>query len=335
MVSTVLITGGTGFIGSHTAVVLQQAGYHVLIIDNLSNSSSKVIGQIEKITGVKPDFFHADIRDMAKLDRLFSYYDVKAVMHFAGLKAVDESLKHPLNYYDNNVNGSIALLQVLQRVKVPIFIFSSSATVYGEPQKLPLTETHPCSATNPYGHSKLMIEQILEYLYLSQPGWRIACLRYFNPVGAHSSALIGENPKGVPSNLMPYLAQVAVGHRSKLPIFGKDYDTSDGTGVRDYVHVMDLAQGHLAALRYCEQTSQDLITVNLGTGQRYSVLEMVRAFEQVSQKLIQYDFLERRAGDVAACWADPSLAQEKLGWRASKTLIEMCLDTWRWQQTLS
>lgn len=331
MSSVILVTGGTGFIGSHTTVALQQAGYRVVILDNLCNSQHSVLQRIQQITGVMPEFIQADIRNAQMLDSVFQNYDISAVMHFAGLKAVGESTQKPLEYYDNNVNGSVQLLSAMKRAKVYTFVFSSSATVYGDPQKLPLTEDHPRSTTNPYGHTKLVVEDILEGLYTSETGWRIARLRYFNPVGAHPSALIGEAPQGVPNNLMPYVAQVAGGLRDKLLIFGHDYDTPDGTGVRDYIHIMDLAQGHLAALRYCEHTQPNLLTVNLGTGRGYSVLDMVHAFEQVSKKTVPYDIVVRRPGDIAACWADTSLARQTLGWQASKDIMAMCEDAWRWQ----
>jgi UDP-glucose 4-epimerase len=331
MDSTILVTGGTGFIGSHTTVALQQAGYRVLILDNLCNSRSEVLSRIEEITGIRPGFVKADVRDSGALDAVFQSNRVMGVMHFAGLKAVGESNQRPLAYYDNNVNGSVQLLSAMQRAGVRTFVFSSSATVYGEPQKLPLTEDHPRSATNPYGHTKLVVEDILEGLYKAADDWRIARLRYFNPVGAHPSGLIGEAPQGTPNNLVPYIAQVAVGVRPALKVFGGDYDTPDGTGVRDYIHVTDLARGHVAALHYCEQMRQVLFTVNLGTGKGYSVLEVVRAFERASRKSIAYEIVGRRPGDVAACWADTSLAERKLGWRASKGIDEMCEDAWRWQ----
>lgn len=335
MIPEILVTGGTGFIGSHTTVALQQAGYQVLILDNLCNSNHAVLQRIEQITGISPGFVQADIRDANALDSVFQAHKVSAVVHFAGLKAVGESTQKPLDYYDNNVNGSVQLLNAMKQAKVHTFVFSSSATVYGDPQELPLTELHPRSATNPYGHTKLVIEDILENVYKAETGWRIARLRYFNPVGAHPSALIGESPQGVPNNLMPYVAQVAIGQQATLKIYGDDYDTPDGTGVRDYVHVMDLAQGHVAALRYCEQLEQDLLTVNLGTGKGYSVLEMVHAFEQASQKTVDYQVVARRSGDIAACWADTTLAEQKLGWRASKNIQTMCEDAWRWQLAMT
>ena len=331
MDSTILVTGGTGFIGSHTVVALQQAGYRVLVLDNLCNSSVDVIERIAQITGRRPDFIEGDIRDAQALKQLFASHKVSAVLHFAGLKAVGESTRIPLAYYDNNVHGSVCLLQAMREAKVRTFVFSSSATVYGDPQQLPLTETHPRSATNPYGHSKLVVEDILESVQGSEPGWRMARLRYFNPVGAHSSGLIGEAPQGTPNNLMPYVSQVAVGQRERLQVFGNDYDTPDGTGVRDYIHVMDLAQGHVAALHYCEQQDQGMLTVNLGTGTGYSVLQMVQAFEKASGRTVAYEMVDRRPGDIAACWADTSLAEQALGWRAEKGIAEMCSDAWRWE----
>ncbi|NYT60510.1 UDP-glucose 4-epimerase GalE [Alcaligenaceae bacterium] len=329
--NTILVTGGTGFIGSHTTVALQQAGYRVVILDNLSNSSAQVLDAIATITGTRPQFVQGDIRDAALLDSLFATERITAVLHFAGLKAVGESVAMPLAYYDNNVHGSVQLLQAMQRAQVRTLVFSSSATVYGDPQALPLTEDHPRSATNPYGHTKLVVEDILENLYASQAGWRIARLRYFNPVGAHPSGLIGEAPQGVPNNLMPYVAQVATGQRERVQVFGNDYNTPDGTGVRDYIHVTDLADGHVQALQYCLQAEQDLLTVNLGTGLGYSVLDMIQAFEQASGKTIAYDIVGRRPGDIAACWADTELAYEKLGWRARKSIQDMCDDAWRWE----
>lgn len=326
----ILITGGAGYIGSHTAVALQQSGHEVLILDNLCNSKREVVSAIEKITGRAPVFVQGDIRDSALLDRLFEEYPITAVMHFAGLKAVGESTQIPLAYYDNNVHGSVTLLQSMQKAGVRTFIFSSSATVYGDPQTLPLTEDHPRSATNPYGHTKLVVEDILESLHQSEPGWRVARLRYFNPVGAHASGLIGEAPQGVPNNLMPYVAQVATGERPQLRVFGNDYDTPDGTGVRDYVHVVDLAEGHLAALEYCLGQSSTLLTSNLGTGRGYSVLEMVKAFENASGRPVPYQIVERRPGDIASCWADTEYAERTLGWKAKLGLKEMCEDAWRW-----
>lgn len=329
----ILVTGGTGFIGSHTTVALQQAGYQVLILDNLYNSQVGVLDAITRITGTRPGFVQGDVRDSAVIDAILAQHGVGAVLHFAGLKAVGESTTIPLAYYDNNVHGSAILLQAMQRAHVRTFVFSSSATVYGDPQRLPLTEDHPRRATNPYGHTKLVVEDILQNLFDSEDGWRIARLRYFNPVGAHPSGLIGEAPQGVPNNLMPFVAQVASGQRRKVQVFGNDYNTSDGTGVRDYIHVMDLAEGHVRALEYCQNSADaELLTVNLGTGNGYSVLEMIHAFEHVSGKPIPYDIVGRRLGDIASCWADPTLAFSKLGWRATQNIQDMCGDAWRWQQ---
>jgi len=335
MTSTILVTGGAGFIGSHATVALQQAGHAVLILDNLCNSEASVLDRIAAITGTRPGFVEGDIRDAAMLERLFAAHRIDAVLHFAGLKAVGESTRIPLAYYDNNVNGSVQLLEAMRRAQVRTFVFSSSATVYGDPRALPITEDHPRSATNPYGHTKLVIEDILENLYSAEPDWRIARLRYFNPVGAHPSGLLGEAPQGTPNNLMPYVAQVAAGRRPRLQVFGDDYDTPDGTGVRDYIHVVDLAQGHVEALRYCQEARRELLTVNLGTGVGYSVLDMVKAFESASGKPIAYDVIERRPGDIAACWADTALAQQKLGWKASRGIQEMCQDAWRWESRLA
>ncbi|NYT61694.1 UDP-glucose 4-epimerase GalE [Alcaligenaceae bacterium] len=328
---TILVTGGAGFIGSHTIVALQQAGYRVVVLDNLCNSTAAVLDAVAKITSVKPDFVQGDIRNAATLATLFDAYKITAVLHFAGLKAVGESTQKPLAYYDNNVHGSAQLFGAMQQAGVKTLVFSSSATVYGDPQHLPLAEDHPRSAANPYGHTKLVVEDMLENLYHSEAGWRMARLRYFNPVGAHPSGLIGEAPQGVPNNLMPYVAQVATGRRPKVQVYGNDYNTPDGTGVRDYIHVMDLAQGHVQALKYCLQVEQELLTVNLGTGKAYSVLDMIHAFEQASGKTIPYDLVARRPGDIAACWADTALAYQKLGWRAEKGIQEMCNDAWRWE----
>jgi len=326
----ILVTGGTGFIGSHTVVLLQQAGYEVLVLDNLSNSKRSVLERIARITGRTPDFVQADVRDAAALKAVFEDKPIQAVLHFAGLKAVGESVRAPLAYYDHNMGGTLQLLKAMQAAQVRTLIFSSSATVYGEPQRLPLTEDHPRRATNPYGHTKLLIEDMLENLHASEPGWRMARLRYFNPVGAHPSALLGEAPQGVPNNLMPYVAQVALGQRERLQVFGGDWPTPDGTGVRDYIHVMDLAQGHIQALQYCERQAQTLLSVNLGTGRGHSVLEMVRAFEAASGQTVAHELVARRPGDVAASWADATLAQQLLGWQATRTLEQMCADTWRW-----
>ncbi|NYT38013.1 UDP-glucose 4-epimerase GalE [Allopusillimonas soli] len=329
---TVLVTGGTGYIGSHAVVELIESGYRVIVLDNLSNSRDTVIDSIFTITGVVPEFILGDIRNGALLDSVFKSHSIDAVMHFAGLKAVGESTEIPLAYYDNNVNGTIQILNAMKAAGVRSFIFSSSATVYGHPEWLPLTESHPRRATNPYGNTKLMVEGILEDLAACDNEWRIACLRYFNPVGAHGTGLIGESPAGLPNNLMPYVAQVASGRRPTLYVFGNDYDTADGTGVRDYVHVVDLAKGHVNALAYCERNAGRMLAVNLGTGVGYSVLEMIQAFEQVSGKPVPYKVVSRREGDVAACWADVALAESLLKWKAERGVRQMCEDAWRWER---
>lgn len=326
----ILVTGGTGYIGSHTVVELLARGEQVLILDNLCNSSLKVLERIESITGKRPGFVKADIRDKDALQAVFNEHRIGSVVHFAGLKAVGESVAQPLAYYDNNVSGTANLLQVMAEAGVRRLVFSSSATVYGDPHTVPIREDFPLHATNPYGRTKLMIEEMLRDLALSDSTWRIAILRYFNPVGAHASGLIGESPNGVPNNLMPFVAQVAVGRRTELSVFGSDYPTTDGTGVRDYIHVVDLALGHLAALDELARSSGTL-TVNLGTGQGYSVLDMVRAFEQASGRSVPYRLVDRRPGDIASCYADPVLAEKILGWRAKRSIEEMCADTWRWQ----
>lgn len=319
-----LLTGGTGYIGSHTAIVLQQLGHQVLLYDNLSNSTYSVLEKLIQITGQEIRFIRGDVRDTELLRSTLISNNINAVIHFAGLKAVGESVEKPIDYYANNVQGTISLLQTMQSAQVKTIVFSSSATVYGEPQYLPLDESHPTSATNPYGRSKLHIEQMLNDVASSDLGWRIACLRYFNPVGAHESGLIGENPHGVPNNLMPCIAQVAVGQRTELSVFGDDYPTADGTAIRDYIHVMDLAEGHAAALDFLSQTT-GWQAINLGTGKGYSVLEMVQAFEKASGREVPYKIVARRAGDVAACYADPKKASELLNWRAKRTLEEMCI----------
>ena len=326
----ILLTGGAGYIGSHACVALLQAGHEVVVLDNLSNSSRVAIDRVAQICGKAPAFVEGDVRDPALLDRVFGDYPVTAVMHFAGLKAVGESVDKPLEYYDNNVRGTLELLAAMRRAGVRTIVFSSSATVYGDPASVPIREDFPRSATNPYGRSKLMIEDILEDLDRAEPGWAIARLRYFNPVGAHASGLIGEDPRGIPNNLMPFVAQVAIGRRERLSVFGNDYPTPDGTGVRDYIHVMDLAEGHVAALDWLRREG-GMLTVNLGTGQGYSVLDMVRAFERASGRPVPYETVARRAGDIAACWADPSLARRLLGWEARRGIDAMCADAWRWQ----
>lgn len=326
----ILITGGTGYIGSHTCVALVKAGHKVILLDNLSNSRFSVIDRLTRICGFRPEFVQCDIRDRNSLDRVFEAHPISAVIHFAALKAVGESVAKPLDYYDNNVNGTLCLLRAMEAASIKTIVFSSSATVYGEPQKLPLTEDHPLSATNPYGRTKLFIEEILHDIYRADPAWRIGILRYFNPVGAHESGLIGEDPQGTPNNLMPFIAQVAVGRREKLNVCGNDYPTPDGTGVRDYIHVVDLANGHLKALE--RLVEPQCFTVNLGTGSGYSVLNVIKAFEKASGRPIPYNIAPRRPGDVAACYADPTLAATLLAWRAERDLDAMCADHWRWQR---
>ena len=326
----ILVTGGTGFIGSHTCVALNAAGHDVTIVDDLSNSQREVVDRIEQISGKRPLFVEGDVRDRDLLRRVFEARPVDAVIHFAGLKAVGESVAQPLRYYDCNVGGSIILAEAMAEAGVKTLIFSSSATVYGDPASVPIREDFPRSATNPYGASKLMVEDVLADLSKADSEWRIARLRYFNPVGAHPSGLIGESPSGIPNNLMPYVAQVANGERERLNVFGDDYPTPDGTGVRDYIHVMDLAEGHVAALDYLFRVP-GLLTVNLGTGVGYSVLDMVRAFEKASGRPVPYTIAPRRPGDIAACYADPALAQRLLGWTAKRGIDAMCEDGWHWQ----
>jgi UDP-glucose 4-epimerase len=328
--SRILVTGGIGYIGSHTVVELMAAGHAVFIIDNLSNSKPRVLDRIERIAGRRPGFAELDIRDRAGLRRLFAAQPFDTVIHFAGLKAVGESVAKPLLYYDNNVSGSVALFETMAEAGVQRLVFSSSATVYGDPHAVPIREDFPLSATNPYGRSKLMIEEILRDLSTSDPAWRVALLRYFNPVGAHVSGLIGEDPNGIPNNLMPYAAQVAAGRLPQLSVFGNDYPTPDGTGVRDYIHVVDLALGHVAALKALDRET-GVLTVNLGTGRGYSVLELVGALSKASGRPIPYRIVDRRPGDIAQCYADPALARRLLGWQATRGIEEMCADTWRWQ----
>jgi len=328
----VLVTGGAGYIGSHTCVELSEAGYNFVVYDNLCNSSKDALRRVEKITGKKVPFVHGDIRDKEALQKVFDRYDIDSVIHFAGLKAVGESVQKPLEYYDNNVYGTIVLCEIMQKNNCKKIIFSSSATVYGDPKTTPIKEDFSLSATNPYGRSKLFIEEILRDLHVADKEFKIILLRYFNPVGAHKSGLIGEDPTGVPNNLMPYIAQVAVGKREYLNVFGNDYDTHDGTGVRDYIHVVDLAQGHVKALEKISKIN-DVLTVNLGTGKGYSVLDMVKAFEEASGKKIPYKITPRRPGDIAKCYADPSYAKEVLDWEAQHSIDEMCQDSWRWQKS--
>jgi UDP-glucose 4-epimerase len=329
----VIVTGGAGYIGSHTCLELLNAGFQVTVIDNLSNASPKAIQRVEELSGRTLTFLELDLLNLTSLRQAFrDCADVTAVIHFAGLKAVGESVQYPLRYYQNNIISTLNLCQVMAEQDVKTIVFSSSATVYGDPASVPIKENFPLSCTNPYGRSKLMIEEILGDLYRADPQWNIALLRYFNPVGAHPSGRIGEDPEGIPNNLMPYITQVAIGQLDELSVFGDDYSTPDGTGVRDYIHVVDLATGHLRAL---EKLTQDpgLVIYNLGTGQGYSVLEMVSAFESISGKAIPYRITDRRAGDIAQCYADPTLARLELGWHAEFGLHEMCRDAWRWQST--
>jgi len=327
---TILVTGGTGYIGSHTVLQLLDAGYNVVIVDNLSNSKLESLRRMEKLAGQEIKFNKVDLLDYDKLDEVFENESIDAVIHFAGLKAVGESVEIPLLYYKNNITGTINLCEIMQKHNVKNLVFSSSATVYGDPHKVPITEDFPLNATNPYGRTKLMIEDILRDIYVSDNSWDIAILRYFNPVGAHKSGEIGEDPNGIPNNLMPYIAQVAVGKLKELTIFGDDYPTKDGTGVRDYIHVIDLANGHLKALEKLMQ-NPGCVTYNLGTGNGYSVLEMARAFESASGKAVPYKIAGRRAGDIAECYADPKLAEKELNWKAERDIDEMCEDIWRWQ----
>jgi len=326
----ILVTGGVGYIGSHTCIELLKAGYEVVVVDNLCNSSLEALKRVEKLADSNIPFYKVDVRDKAALTRVFEKHTIDGVIHFAGLKAVGESVEKPIEYYDTNVGGTFILAEVMRDFNCKTFVFSSSATVYGDPHMVPIKEDFPLSVTNPYGRSKLMIEEFLQDLFVADDSWHIALLRYFNPVGAHKSGLIGEDPNDIPNNLIPYIAQVAVGKLEKLTVFGGDYDTPDGTGVRDYIHVVDLAKGHVKALQALEDKPQ-LLTVNLGTGNGHSVLDMVKAFEKASGKRIAYQIADRRAGDIATCYADPSYAAEKLNWKAECELDEMCEDTWRWQ----
>lgn len=328
---TVLVTGGTGYIGSHTVVELLAAGRDVVIVDNLCNSKASVLDRIEHIAGRRPEFAEIDIRNRAALRDLMARRPIDAVVHFAGLKAVGESVEKPLAYYDSNVSGSAVLFECMVESGIRSIAFSSSATIYGEPASVPISESFPTSPANPYGRTKLMIEEMLRDIAVADSGWHVALLRYFNPVGAHRSGQIGEDPNGIPNNLMPYIAQVAVGKLKELPVFGSDYPTPDGTGVRDYTHVVDLARGHLAALDALGQRT-GVLTINLGTGRGYSVLEMVKAFAAASGRPVPYRIMPRRPGDIAQCYADPARARELLGWRAELGIEAMCADTWRWQQ---
>lgn len=329
----ILVTGGAGYIGSHTCIELMEAGYEVVVVDNLYNSCQEALRRVEKIVGKKIRFYEADIRDAAALQEIFDREDISAVIHFAGLKAVGESVAKPLEYYDNNINGTLVLCNAMRNAGVKNMIFSSSATVYGDPAFIPITEECPKGqCTNPYGWTKSMLEQILTDLHTADSEWNIVLLRYFNPVGAHKSGIIGEDPKGVPNNLMPYITQVAVGKRECLGVFGDDYDTHDGTGVRDYIHVVDLAHGHVKALKKIEEKA-GVCVYNLGTGKGYSVLDMVKAFSKACGKAIRYEIKERRSGDIAVCYADPAKAKRELGWEAKYGIDEMCEDSWRWQSS--
>jgi UDP-glucose 4-epimerase len=326
----ILLTGAAGYIGSHTWLALLKAGFDVVGVDNFSNSSPIVLKRLAALSGIEPIFVQADVRDASAMAAVFNRYTIKAVVHFAAFKAVGESSQIPLTYYQNNLGGLINMAQTMQAHGVQRIVFSSSATVYGQPETLPIAESAALSATNPYGTTKLMGEQLLAELQRCTPAWRVACLRYFNPVGAHPSGQIGEDPRGTPNNLMPYVNQVAVGKREFVQVFGDDYDSPDGTGVRDYIHVMDLADGHVAAVRYLIERNQS-VTVNLGTGQGYSVLQMIKALEQASGCAVPYKIVARRAGDIAQCYADAALARELLGWSAKRGLQAMCEDAWRWQ----
>ncbi|MDP5254362.1 MULTISPECIES: UDP-glucose 4-epimerase GalE [unclassified Vibrio] len=326
----VLVTGGTGYIGSHTCIQMIEAGITPIVLDNLYNSKEKVLSRIQEVSGKSVEFYQGDVRDPEILSTIFSEHDISSVIHFAGLKAVGESVQKPLTYYDNNVSGTLNLVSEMDKAGIKSLIFSSSATVYGDPASVPIQEDFPTSATNPYGRSKLMVEECLRDFQAANLDWSITLLRYFNPVGAHESGRLGEDPQGIPNNLLPFVAQVAVGRREKLGVFGNDYPTPDGTGVRDYIHVVDLADGHVAALNHVGSDS-GLHVFNLGTGQGNSVLEMVAAFEKASGKPIPYQILPRRAGDIAECWADPTTAEKALNWRAKRSLQVMVEDTWRWQ----
>lgn len=326
----ILVTGGAGYIGSHTCVELLNENYDVVVLDNLSNSSEESLTRVKDITKKSLEFYRADLLNKKEIAAVFNDHKIDAVIHFAGLKAVGESVSIPLKYFHNNITGTLNLLEIMDDYNVKNIVFSSSATVYGDPASLPISEEFPLSATNPYGRTKLMIEEILQDLHRSDKDWNIALLRYFNPVGAHKSGRIGEDPFGIPNNLVPYISQVAVGSLPRLNVFGNDYDTKDGTGVRDYIHVVDLALGHIKTLPKLF-TNPGVVIYNLGTGQGYSVLEMIKGFEAASGKTIPYKITDRRPGDIAACWADPAKAKQEIGWEANKTYTDMCQDTWNWQ----
>ncbi|MCF8110935.1 MAG: UDP-glucose 4-epimerase GalE [Desulfobacteraceae bacterium] len=326
----ILLTGGAGYIGSHTCVSLIESGHRAVVADNLSNSSAEAVKRVERITGQKVRFYKTDLRDTPAVEEIFKSESIGCVIHFAGLKSVAESVEKPLAYYENNLDATFSLCEAMRKFSVKNLVFSSSATVYGNPQNVPIKEDAPVAPFNPYGRTKLMIEQVLEDLHASDPSWNIVLLRYFNPVGAHPSGLIGEDPADIPNNLMPYISRVAIGRLDEVRVFGNDYPTPDATGVRDYIHVMDLAQGHVRALEKLSEKC-GLFTCNLGTGRGYSVLEMISAFEKACGKKIPYRITERRPGDIAECWADPSLAQKELGWRAKYGIEDMCAHAWRWQ----
>ena len=329
---SILVTGGAGFIGSHTCVELLNAGYEVVVVDNLYNASEKALERVEQITGKKVTFYEADILDRDALNAIFDKEQIESVIHFAGYKAVGESVRKPIEYYYNNITGTLILCDVMRKHNVKNIVFSSSATVYGDPAFIPITEECPKGKiTNPYGQTKGMLEQVLTDIFVSDPEWRVVLLRYFNPIGAHKSGLIGEDPKVIPNNLVPYVAQVAIGKLKCLGVFGNDYDTHDGTGVRDYIHVVDLAKGHVAAIQKVEKTEPGVLIYNLGTGKGYSVLDVVHAFEKACGKEIPYEIKPRRAGDIATCYADPTKAKKELGWVAEYGIEEMCEDSWRWQ----
>lgn len=330
--TTLLVTGGAGYVGSHTCVELLEAGYELVVLDNLCNSSREALHRVERITGKPLIFVEGDIRHAGTLEQLFTRYTIDTVVHFAGLKVLGESVSAPLSYYDNNIGGTLTLLTAMRSHGVKSLLFSSSAAVYGNPHQVPITEDFPLSATNPYGRSKLIVEDMLRDLHRAEPDWSIMILRYFNPVGAHESGLIGEDPQGIPNNLMPFIAQVAVGKREFLSVYGNDYPTADGTGVRDYLHVVDLAVGHAMAIEALGNApAGQLHTCNLGTGRGYSVLDVVHAFERVSGRKVPHVLAARRPGDVATCYADPARAERELGWKATRGLDAMCADTWRWQ----
>lgn len=327
----ILVTGGAGYIGSHTCVELLNEGYEIVVVDNLSNSKEEALNRVKKITNKEFEFYKVDLLDKESLREVFRKSQIDAVIHFAGLKAVGESVEQPLKYYHNNITGTLILCEIMQEFGINKIVFSSSATVYGKPKSVPIQEDFPLQATNPYGRTKQMLEEILRDLNIADNNWSISILRYFNPIGAHESGLIGEDPNGIPNNLMPYISQVAVGKLEKLKVFGNDYDTPDGTGVRDYIHVVDLAKGHLKAVEKILK-NKGFFTYNLGTGMGYSVLEMIRSFSEVTNKNVPYVIVDRRPGDIAKCYASPSKAQEELGWVAKKDIHEMCKDTWNWQQ---